>query len=233
MSNHNLHTQPGSSTGQAQSMDGRVEDLRPRLARLRPIIPADYQFLYELTISEDIGYRWRYYGPFPTYESFVQSFQRNDNPQFVVVQSAQTESGQRGYAGWVMSYKFDPANGTAYIGVIIAQPFIGSGIGIEAAGLFLDYLFRYWNLRKIYSEAPEYTFRSYRSGLGKVFREEGVLLGHRYYDGRFWDEHIIAVYREDWKKLALIVPWLSKDDAAGAPAHPGQWWVTTATHDDS
>jgi len=87
----------------------------------------------------------------------------------------------------------------------------------------LEYLFKFWNLRKVYTEAPGYTYESVGSGLGSIFREEGVLRDHRYFDGRFWDEHIIAVYREDWEKIKLRLPWLREQVDTAQP--PGAWWA--------
>jgi hypothetical protein len=36
-----------------------------------------------------------------------------------------------------------------------------------------------------------------------VFREEGCLRDHEFYQGRYWDLHIAAVYRTDWERGAI------------------------------
>lgn len=190
-----------------------------RRVSLHPVRPHDYPFLYDLAASGDLGYRWRYYGASPTFDTFVQTFQRSSEPQFVAIRGQADDR-----VGWVMSYRFDLANGTAYMGVVMAPSYIGTGLGLEVAGQFVDYLFKYWNLRKVYSEAPGFTFGSVASGVNAVLKEEGVLRAHRYYDGRFWDEHIIAIYREDWERLRPHVPWLSDHPARDDSRHPGEWW---------
>jgi RimJ/RimL family protein N-acetyltransferase len=196
--------------------------LNGRRLRLRPITPEDYPFLYEFMGSQDVAYRWRHGGAFPPYEAFVQSLQREYNPQYLVTRKDTEER-----AGWVMSYSVDLRHGFAYMGLIMAPIFVGSGLGLEAAALFLNHLFSSWNLRKVYMEAPDFTVDSLASGLERFFKEEGVLKAHRYYHGRFWDEHILAVYREDWEQLdwEQVAPlFFPRSEQETADVHPRQWW---------
>jgi RimJ/RimL family protein N-acetyltransferase len=204
--------------------DGRIERakmgpalLNGRRLRLRPITPQDYAFVHEVNVSQDVAYRWRHSGAFPPYEAVVQWLHREYNPQFVV---SRRDTDER--VGWVLSYSVDLANGTTYIGIMMTPEYIGSGLGLEAAVLFINYLFASWNLRKIYSEAPDFTMEAMAGGLGRFFKEEGVLKAHRYYQGRFWDEHILAIYRDDWEQV--ISQFFPQDEHERSSMHPMQWW---------
>jgi RimJ/RimL family protein N-acetyltransferase len=165
-----------------------------RRITLLPVVPDHYQFLYELATSEEIGFRWRYGGQIPQYETFVQQMWSGVLTQFLITQ---TESG-RGL-GLTVAYNADLRNGHAYIAAVIDPREAVPGGGVEANALFLDYLFATWNFRKLYAEVLEFNLVQFSSGLGNAFREEGVLRAHHYYAGRFWDQHLVAYYRETWE----------------------------------
>ena len=42
------------------------------------------------------------------------------------------------------------------------------------------------------------SYRAFKSGLGRFFVEEGRLKEHSFWNGRFMDLLILAVYRETW-----------------------------------
>ena len=161
------------------------------------MLSGDHEFLFELVCSQDAAYRYRYGGAVPPFDMFVRQFLQVDEPQFLVVGKTTLEK-----LGWVTSYRRDLESGTIYIGVIIMDPVVGSGIGVEAAVLFINYLFTNWSFRKVYAEAPEFTMNALGSGLHRYFEREGTLREHRYYAGKYWDEHILAVYRNGWEATA-------------------------------
>ncbi len=67
------------------------------------------------------------------------------------------------------------------------------------AALFLEYVFRGWSFRKLYFELPEFNLAQFSRGVNRLFVEEGRLREHLYYDGRFWDKVILALYRTTWE----------------------------------
>lgn len=74
----------------------------------------------------------------------------------------------------------------------------GRGYGREAVSLLLDYAFRLRNLRRVWLEvhsANERAIRSYRSC---GFVEEGRMREHTWLDGRYVDNVIMGVLREEW-----------------------------------
>ncbi len=65
-------------------------------------------------------------------------------------------------------------------------------------------------------EAPEFNIAQIKSGLGRFFHEEGRLKAHHYYDGRYYDQLLLALYREDFDQMSPVF------DAAFGPTNlPG------------
>jgi len=62
--------------------------------------------------------------------------------------------------------------------------------------LFIRYVLSCWDFRKVYFEGPEFNTVTFASAIGKSLDLEGVLKQHDYYDGRYWDVHILALYRD-------------------------------------
>jgi hypothetical protein len=77
-----------------------------------------------------------------------------------------------------------------------------TGLGIEAAALFLTQLFLTTAMRKIYADSYDNALRQYRSGIDRYFRVEARLREHIFLDGRYRDRFTIAVYRDEWLKKA-------------------------------
>jgi RimJ/RimL family protein N-acetyltransferase len=74
---------------------------------------------------------------------------------------------------------------------------IGRGLAVSAVGLFLQNLFQRFNLQKVYMEMIEFNYSQVSSGAERFFHVEGKLHQHEYYDGKFWDKYILAVYRNE------------------------------------
>ena len=64
----------------------------------------------------------------------------------------------------------------------------------------MDYLFKNYSLRKIYSPTFAYNLDSYKAQLDAGMQEEGRLKEYRYYDGKYHDLIILAITREEFYK---------------------------------
>jgi RimJ/RimL family protein N-acetyltransferase len=93
-------------------------------------------------------------------------------------------------------------DGFAYISALGTPQMQGSGLVAEAALLCFHYAFLVWPFRKIYMEASEESFAAFRSAKDVLFREEGRLRQHSFWNGRYIDLMILAVYREDWERAS-------------------------------
>jgi len=168
----------------------------PKLAtnriRLRPLSPADHRPLYDLVLSDEINYLWRFRGATPSFNQFVESLQPG-----VLCQFAICPAGKDDLLGIVVGYNADLRNRFCYAAICLTSDLTKSGVGVEAFILFINYLFHCWEFRKIYIESSEINYRFFESGeaLG-VFSVEGRFLEHMYMAGRFWDQYVLAVSRD-------------------------------------
>lgn len=176
-----------------------------RSVKLAPITPGMVGFLYDLATDDEIGWRWRYAGVIPRRDTFEQFLWNGVLSQFVVVERA-TE----GAIGSVIAYNADLNNGFAYVAAGMSRGAIDSGIGVEAVDLFIAHLFACYRLRKLYFEVPEYNLSQFSSAIGWLFRNEGVQADHTFYNGRFWDRYILALYRGDYEKVGTNVKVLGR-----------------------
>ncbi len=177
---------------------------------LRPVLPEDHLRLYALQTAEQVGFRWRYGGIVPPLEVFVREIHVGVHAQFVV-----SPLGRADVVGLVVAYQANSRSGTVYAGVAMAPRLIGSGIGIEALGLFLNYLFSTWSFRKVYFEALEFTYESVASAVPELIEVEGTLKEHHFYQGKYFDQYILSISRE---KFTRYFDEITMDAEAAATA---------------
>ena len=157
---------------------------------LTPVQPGDSDFLYWLSCHPETCFRWRYRGAPPSYDRFVADLWSRVLVQFVVRRS---EDGEP--VGHVVAYAADSTMRHAYVGAVFAPAHTGTGLPAQAVRTFVDYLFHTFPLHKLYLEVPGYNWAQLASGAGRLFDVEGVLLGHDYYAGQYWDKRVCAIYR--------------------------------------
>lgn len=196
--------------------------LSGRYTYLRPVTPRDYHNLRVLELSPEIGVRWRFRGATPTQEQWVQAAGAQFL-EFVVVRSADQQP-----LGVVRlnheNFKDQHAHAMA---ASFATPH-RSPLMVFGIALFIDYVFKCWNFRKLYFELPEYNLPQFASGLGSFLVQEGRLRQHLYYDGRYWDSVTLALYRRTWEErsarvLRITLPTSPPASQAQHPAHHGDF----------
>lgn len=161
--------------------------LKSRRVELTPLTPELYSFAFELAFSQ-AGTR-----P-PAFQQFVAQ------TQGPVTQVVIRSTSSKAPIGLVSTNHVDLVSGTAEVGLSLVPSRLHSGLGIEAAALFLNYLFEHWNFRKVYALAPDFTYHQFSSGRGRFFVEEGCFKRHRYWRGQYWDVHVISVPRDKWEE---------------------------------
>jgi RimJ/RimL family protein N-acetyltransferase len=164
-----------------------------RRIHLRVITERDSGFLYELMTSPQSGGRVRFAGATPSPEKIASSLWESVLAQFII----EGTSSQKPF-GLVAITSPNFRDGFAYISALGPTESQGSGLIAEGVLLGFHYAFTTWPLRKIYMEATEESYRAFESGLGRFFVEEGRLRQHAFWNGRFMDLLILAVYRETW-----------------------------------
>lgn len=168
-----------------------VPQLRGHLVELKPPMGQHYSRLYEIATSNEIAWRWRYGGAIPSYDEFLATFSSGVLSQMVI-----TGMNSDRPLGLVVAYNANLQNRTAYFAAVIEPESVGTGLGAEAALVFLKHLFQIHDFTKIYLELPEYNNELIASGAGKYFLLEGRLKEHYFYGGRRWDQMIYAIYRD-------------------------------------
>ena len=170
-----------------------------RWVELVPVLPVHLDFLYRLATDDRVGPRWRFGGMVPGIESFQQGLTSAVLVHFIV--QAKSENVLLGH---VVAYGADLNSGYTYIGGVMDDQALGTGIAIEAFEVFTDYLFGTYSIRKIYMDIPEYNLPQFWHGYRDVLKTEGRLLNHTYYDGQYWDRITAAVYRDEYLSDARI-----------------------------
>jgi len=106
------------------------------------------------------------------------------------------------FIGTIGLRHIDHANKLATSGTLIGDKnYWGQGFGRDAKMLLLDYAFDTLGLRRVKSSVLEYNDRSLRMNRACGYRQEGVLRQERFKEGRYWDEILLAVMREEWEPI--------------------------------
>ena len=168
-----------------------------RRIRLRVITDRDRLFLYELMTSPQAGGRVRFAGATPSPDKIAASLWDSVLAQFVI----EGINSQKPL-GLVAITSPNFRDGFAYISALGSPETQGRGLIAEGVLLGFHYAFTTWPFRKIYMEATEESYAAFKSGLGRFFVEEGRLREHSFWNGRFIDVLILAVYRQTWSDHA-------------------------------
>lgn len=103
--------------------------------------------------------------------------------------------------GYVYSFDFLPTDGHCRICVYIDVEYRLSGVGGIATVLFIKDLFTAYPLRKVYVTVFSYNTQSLESNLRAGFIEEAVLPSFKFYDGEYYDYHILSLSRDSFSQL--------------------------------
>jgi len=174
-----------------------VPPLRTQRVRLHTITDRDSTFLYDLMTSPDAGGRVRFGGATPSPENIAASLWESVLAQFIVEGTAGHDR-----LGLVSITSPNFRDGYTYLSAVAAPEVQGSGLLAEAVLLGFNYAFTTWPFRKIYMETSETSYAFIKSGLGRFFSEEGRLREHSFWNGRYTDLLILAVYRATWVEHA-------------------------------
>jgi hypothetical protein len=178
----------------------RPPSLEGRHVHLRPLMPEDYGFLRILDGRAELSVRWRFRGSTPSPEEWVRSIWQAVLAQFLVVRADDKEP-----VGLVMAYKPNFQDKHAYLGATRFNVRERSPLLMLGAALFIEYVFTCWDFHKLYLELPEYNLVQFERGFDDLFVTEARLRSHVWYDGRLWDQVIMALYRDTWREQSARV----------------------------
>lgn len=168
--------------------------LLSRNTRLRPVRLSDYESLFELVSHTEATNRWRFRGATPSPEDFREMLWRGVLTQFVICRKTSETP-----IGLITAFDVDYTNNVVHLALLLDRTVRRTGWPLEAAIVFVNYLFEHWAFRKIYVESVEYAARWFRrAATRRLFVEEGCLSDHEWFAGRYWDVHLLALHRERW-----------------------------------
>lgn len=171
----------------------------PRI-RLRQVQPGDYPVLHQLETTSDLAWRWRQRGRTLSPEEFVHGMWQNVHAQFIVERVANTLP-----VGLVVAYDLNERDGLCRVGLLkFDLSAIFDPSFILGAAIFLDYLFYYWPIRKVYAESVAHNVSQFASGVDSgLLKIEGRLTDYSYRDGRYDDVLIVSLDRVVWQEKRL------------------------------
>jgi RimJ/RimL family protein N-acetyltransferase len=173
---------------------------------LRPVLPSDFDFLYQLATDDPQAWRWRFRGALPPASEFVSVFYQDVAAAFVVCSASDGR-----LLGQAVSYGLNLRDGIANVAVQVAHERIGRGSGFIAATLRCNYLFVRWPVRRLYFEVPSYNLHQIGSTVGTYLKEEGRLRDHVYFDGSYHDLHILVADREATARAIALLSRSTKE----------------------
>jgi RimJ/RimL family protein N-acetyltransferase len=169
-----------------------------RSVSLRPVVDDDLPFLFRLFADPDRSHLWMRGRAVLDEAGFERAWEAWTSSsiaaKFIV------ESSQRP-AGLVFDHDRTIDDGWTKVTTLLLQESVGRGAGVIATALFKQWLFESLPFRKIYHEVYGYNPAVIRIWRKLGFREEAVLKEDRFWNGKYWDLHFFAVYREDWPTL--------------------------------
>jgi RimJ/RimL family protein N-acetyltransferase/aryl carrier-like protein len=180
---------------------------RPATVVLRPVLDADFDYLYTLATGVETGWRWRLRAATPSPEDFRRLLWGHMLAQQVVT----TRGGER--IGLVQADRLH-RNGYAFLAALFEEGAQLTGLALQAVGLFVDAVFAAFDIVRLFAEVPGFNYPYLRSGAGRFFEVCGVLPEHDFARGRYWDLHLLTIEREQWELEAR--PILS-GPSAGTP----------------
>ena len=159
---------------------------------LRPSFDEDLDLLYALA-TNDACFWWRssFLGQ-PTPGNIVAKLEHD----CVMLYVAESE-GER--VGASSLYEYSKQSDTVWLDVVMIPAYRYRRH--EATSLALDAAFANWSARKVYALHHEFESSPFE-GLSCQWQQEGHLAGRLRRGGRYWDQFICSVYRDDWRAAA-------------------------------
>ncbi len=108
------------------------------------------------------------------------------------------EASDGTYIGNIGLHGIEQENRRAVLGIIIGEKaYWGQGYGSDAIRAMLRWAFQYLNLNRVSLTVYGYNKRAIRCYEKCGFRHEGVMRRARFVDGRYYDELLMGILREE------------------------------------
>lgn len=190
--------------------------------RLRPITHDDYGFLWECRSHPEIMHLWTQGPTMPTFEQYTRQLDATLAGHTLTLLLIELRTSPEPI-GFVYAYDYNPFDKYVFWSIALHPAYSNTGWGVEAAWLFLNYLFTYFDLHKVCSDQYAFNTHSIRVLLRSGAEEEGRFKAQRYYQGAYHDVIRLAGTRAQWEKTRQKVSKVFTPRPANrAPLHaPG------------
>jgi len=174
--------------------------------RLREFRRADVPYIQKWVNDQDVvrflGF-WSHPQSLEETERFVESRLKMNPAEGVDLAICLKDDPEETYIGSCGLHDFDFRNRFAMLGIVIGRKDLhGQGLGRDTVRTMLDYGFSFLGLNKINLTHAEFNERGHRCYLACGFREEGRIRQRVFRDGRFWDDTLMGITREEFLVMA-------------------------------
>lgn len=193
---------------------------------LRPAGHADYPTIFRWRSSADVNLL-NFSRRVASYEEFVLEIERlmQSSVLFIVKEN---KLGRP--IGFVLGYSLNQWDGWMFVAAYVEEPFRLRGHGGEASLLGIDFAFRHFPLRMIYTEIYEFAQPVLRLCEATGFEQVGFQPEHFWHDDQFWGLYRMSLTRDAWEKhrerFADIIDiqerFALRQDLAGIRSRDGQ-----------
>jgi RimJ/RimL family protein N-acetyltransferase len=133
-------------------------------------------------------------------EEWFDALKHRENAIYFSIQIT-TDNNSKKIIGNCAIQNIDGKDRSSTIGITIGEKnYQNKGYGTEAMELLVKYGFDILNLNRIGLSVYDFNIRAIRAYEKAGFIEEGIKRQARYYNGKYHDEIIMAILREDWLK---------------------------------
>jgi RimJ/RimL family protein N-acetyltransferase len=183
-----MDDEQGISSGYVTSYSTRVA--------LRPLLPSDFNFVYELAVSLDAGRTWKFRGTTPSPDVVMRQLYDGVVLQQLIVMRLSGEP-----VGISGIYNAHPASGFGYLHTLGRTDPPMRGLVTEGTALLIDHAFDVLGLRKLYIEILSSNEARVGVGLARYCELEGRLLSHELQGEVYADLLTYALYRPRWREV--------------------------------
>jgi RimJ/RimL family protein N-acetyltransferase len=174
---------------------------------LRELRISDAPALHALLSNDEVS---RFISPPPTtvegFERFI-AWTHRERAAGHYICFAVVPDGMSTATGIFQLRELDPGFGTAEWGFAIGQPFWGTGIFTAAARLMIDFAFDVVGAHRLEARAALVNGRG-NGALAKIGAvKEGVLRRSFFRDGRYFDQALWSIVREEWHQGKAVWGW--------------------------
>jgi len=164
---------------------------------IRPVTPVDYDWILALWNDPLNLMTYRFGGIPPVADQLPQLLWTGVAAQFVITRAGRP----REPLGLVSFYDRNVNAGHCGLALVLSAEARSTGWALSGAGIAIDHWFRVTRSNKIWLEVPEWNMASLGGLRLFGFVEEGCQRDQDWLDGRWWNRHLLALFRDRWDEL--------------------------------